>query len=247
MRTRSCSIDRLGAPVATLLLLAAATVAHAQMSRPAPPYLQTGGQFISVGVTFDEAALRKTLPPNVRPTPGFTGGINIYQVPAGYPLAPYSAAYLWADVEGYDAPGGAKGRWMLHGVYGPEPVPTAIREHLGWPVRAGGSRSEATDRGTRRVALLGDREVLWVEIKTSSGPCQPIKGSVNYLSQAGPSRTLMINEIPYVGEACGAEAIAVKVQAPEGDTMNVFAPTAVLWVRELKGFTFSLGRPRPAE
>ncbi len=213
------SVNKLSTIIGTLLLLPTATVAHAQMPRPAPPYLQANAQFISVGVTFAEAALRKILPPNVRPTP------NIYQAPAGYALAPLLRNVPVGRYRGYDSPDGAKRRWMLHGVYGPEPVPTALRENLGWPVRVGASRSEMTERGKRGLALLGDREVISVEIRPSTKPCRPINGTVNYLSQLGPSKKLVLNEIPYVGELCGAEAIAVKVQAPGASHSHSAAPS----------------------
>lgn len=233
--------------IGTLLLLATAALAHAQMPRPAPPYLQANAQIISVGVTFAEPALRRALPRHITPAPDFTGGINIYQAPAGYGLAPYSAGYLWADIEGYDSPAGGKGRWMLQGMYGPESVATLLREHFGWPVRVGASRSETTERGKRGVVLLGDREVISVEIKASSGACQKLNGKANYLSQLGPTNKLVINEIPWVGEFCGAEAIAVKVQAPDGDPINALTPTGVLWARETRNFTFSFSRPKPVD
>lgn len=247
MAIRSCVINNLSAATGAVLLLVTVTVAQDQMQLPAPPYLQAGAQVITAGVTYDEAALRKMLPPNVSPTPKFTGGINIYQAPAGNNLALYSAAYLWVDIEGYDSPEGTKGRWMLQGMYGPEPVPTALRENLGWPVRTGGSRHETTERGKRGIGLLGDRVVMSVEIKPSTAPCKPIKGTLSYLSQLGPSKTLVVNEIPYVGELCGAEAIAVKVQAPNGDRLNTLKPTEVLWAGEIKNLTFSFSRPKPVQ
>ncbi len=229
------------------LLTVTATVGRAETQVPAPPYLQTGAQFITVGVTYDETALRKLLPKNVNPTPKLTGGINIYHAPAGYSLAPYSSAYLWVDIEGYDSADGTKGRWMLQGMYGPEPVPTAVRENLGWPVRAGGSRLETTERGKRGVGLLGDREVMSVEIKPGAEPCQAVKGTLNYLSLVGAAKKLVVNEIPYIGEFCGAEAIAVRVQAPDGDLLNTIKPNGVLWAGELKNATFAFSRPKPIE
>jgi hypothetical protein len=240
-------INRAIYAVGIVLLLVTVAGAQAPTTVPAPPYLQTGAQFVTAGVTYDEAVLRKVLPPGVNPTPKFTGGINIYQAPMGYGLAPYSSAYLWVDVEGYDSPDGSKGRWMLQGMYGPEPVPTGIRENLGWPVRAGGSRHETSDRGKRGIGLLGDREVISVEIKPGTKGCQPIKGTVNYLSQLGPSKKLVVTEIPYVGELCAAEAIGVAVQAPDGDPLNAIKPSGVLWAGEFRNATFSFSRPKPVE
>lgn len=242
-----CSVHRLAALIGIGLSLTTATVVHAQVARPAPPYLQANVQLISVGVAFNEAAVRAVLPPGITPAPGFTGGINIYQAPTGYPLTPYSGAYVWIDIAGYDSPVGAKGRWILEGFYGPEPVPAAIRENLGWPVRAGASRFETTEGGKRAVALLAEREVISVDIQPSTGACRPIRGKVNYVSQLGPSRALIVNEIPYAGEACLATATAVKIEGPDGDPINELAAVRILWAHELTSFTFSLSRPRPVE
>jgi hypothetical protein len=40
------------------------------------------------------------------------------------------------------------------------------------------------------------------------------------LLQLGPSKTLVVNEIPFVGEACGAEVMNLSVKAPEGDALQ---------------------------
>src|SRR5215213_4440669 len=53
-----------------------------------PPYQIAGGNGVSVAVVWDEAAIRKALPPGVEPVKGMTGGINIYSVERGYVIGP---------------------------------------------------------------------------------------------------------------------------------------------------------------
>ena len=84
-----------------------------------PPYQMAGTNHVLIGVVWDEAAVRKVLPPGITPVKDMTGGINIYQAERGYVIGPYQSAYFWVDVEGFDSPEGIKGRWMLAGVYGP--------------------------------------------------------------------------------------------------------------------------------
>src|ERR1700744_2692803 len=86
-----------------------------------PPYLVTGLNGVGINVVWDEAAVRKALPHGIEPGKEMTGGINIYSVERGNVIAPYSAAYFYVDVEGFDSPDGIKGRWMLAGAYGPDP------------------------------------------------------------------------------------------------------------------------------
>ena len=42
-----------------------------------------------------------------------TGGITITSIERAYMFGPYSVAYFYVDVEGFDSPEGIKGRWML--------------------------------------------------------------------------------------------------------------------------------------
>jgi len=43
----------------------------------------------------------------------------MYTADESYGLPPYSSSFMALDLEGFDAPGGAKGRWMLTGLYSP--------------------------------------------------------------------------------------------------------------------------------
>jgi len=60
-------------------------------------------------------------------------------------------------VEGFDTPEGFKGRWMLAGVYGPEPVAAkALSRHCGLPVPHNQKIRDAIDTiGKKGVLLLG--------------------------------------------------------------------------------------------
>jgi hypothetical protein len=107
--------------IAGAALAVAAVTSKAEEKIQPPPYEIAGGNFVILGVVWDEAAIRKALAPGIQPVSGMTGGINIYSVERGYVIGPYSAAYLWVDIEGFDSPEGIKGRWMLAGAYGPQP------------------------------------------------------------------------------------------------------------------------------
>ncbi len=120
-----------------------------------PPYQMTGGNHVFVGVVWDESAIRGALPSGVMPVPGMTGGINIYQVAQGHVIGPYQSAYLWVDVEGYDAAPGMPARWMLAGIYGPDPkTATALSKYYNLPVRVGSSRFEPTAYGKQYCGRL---------------------------------------------------------------------------------------------
>ncbi len=223
--------------------LGAHFAASAQDKAPPPPYQNADADFILIGVAWDEAAVSKVLPPNVKPVPGATGGINIYTVGKGFGIAPYSSAYFWVDVEGYDSVDGTKGRWMLTGVYGPnEKTTAAMRDGSFFPVRNGTAKVEATAQGRRATGMIGDKPIVVGEIRLADEPCSVLAGQVNY-PVLSSSKQVMINVIPYVGEACKSEPVSVDVVAPAGDAFAAFKPVKLLWALELKNASMSFHSP----
>ena len=88
-----------------------ATVAPSSMAQdeaPPPPYVMTGASGVVIEVTWEEAAIRAVLPKGITPVADMAGGIVIYQAAKSYGLGPYSSAYFYVNVEGYDSPDGIK-------------------------------------------------------------------------------------------------------------------------------------------
>src|ERR1700684_4579357 len=89
----------LGIPVmAGVALAVASTPSKAADQIQPPPYEITGGNGVVVSAVWDEAAIRKALPPGIEPVKGMTGGINIFSVERRYVIAPYSATYFYVDI-----------------------------------------------------------------------------------------------------------------------------------------------------
>jgi len=229
--------------IASSLSLCAAVLslesAQAAGQPPAPPYLVAGTNHVIVGVVWDEAAIRSSLPAWITPVEGMTGAINIYQAERGYGLTPYQSAYFWVDVEGYDSPSGVKGRWMLQGVYGPNEVTSAaLKQYVGLPVRNGTSRFEQTSQGKAAIGTVNGHDFVTVVIKPSND-CEAGAVTLNYPSKMG------LTEIPAAGTVCKAEPISATVYAPKGDPFAAFQPVKVIWAIEFKDGAFSITRPRP--
>jgi hypothetical protein len=212
-----------------------------------PPYQMTGGNHVFVGVVWDEPAIRTALPSGVRPVAGMTGGINVYQVAQGHVIGPYQSAYLWVDVEGYDAAPAMPARWMLAGVYGPDPkTAKALSQYYNLPVRIGSSRFESTAQGKRAIATLNGRDILNVEIKSRSDDGSVGTFLLHYLSQLAPNGELIVNQIPGVARTREAEVIAVSIDAPSGDLFASFPIKQTAWAVEVLDGSYSFSFPRPA-
>ncbi len=221
-------------------LISASGITFAADNKPVLPSQMIGTQHVIVGVAWDEAVVRKALPEGMTPVAGAPGAINIYTAPKGSGIAPYSSVYFWVDVEGYDAPDGTKGRWMLTGAYGPnEGTSRLLREVNHLPVRNGTSRAELTADGKRAIGTVNGNDVVVAEIKSSSEPCASAGGVLNY-PVMNPSKQVLVVTIPYFGDFCKAEPVSVKVTAPEGDPFAAFKPVKVLWAAEFKNGNFAI-------
>jgi hypothetical protein len=236
----------MGAIAVAALALSAPTSKAEEKIQP-PPYQMAGGNFVFVNVVWDEAAIRKALPPGIQPVSGMTGGINIYSVERGYVIGPYSAAYLYVDIEGFDSPEGVKGRWMLAGTYGPQPkTSAALKAYYGLPVRPGSSRSDATADGKRAVATVDGHDVIIAEIKSLPEPCEAGAISVNYESLSPATKQVSVLKIPFVGDVCKAEPVSLKITAPPGDPFSAFPIVKVVGVSDIRNGSFAFTVPQPA-
>lgn len=226
------SFSRIGV---ALTAAVSAVLATADDKLIPPPYVVTGLETITTGVTWDEAAVRSALPPGVVPAKEMTGGINIYKAAGGNGFGAYTAAYLWVDLEGLDSSDGTKGRWMLAGVYGSQKVMAILQEFYGLPVRNGSSRYEANASGVRAVGASGGRDLVIVEVKIDLSKCEPGGGGVSYLSQMPRTKHFVVLSDAFWGELCPAEVGSVRIIAPEGDPFAQFKPTRINWSIQFKG------------
>jgi hypothetical protein len=212
-----------------------------------PPYQVAGANGVGVGVVWDEAAIRKALPPGIEPVKGMTGGINIYSAERGYPMGPYSAVYFYVDIEGFDSPEGIKGRWMLAGVYGPEAkTSAALKAFYGLPVRPGTSRVEPTADGKRAIGSVNGQDFVTAEIKLVPGPCKAGDALLNYVSLSPQAEGISVIKIPFVGDSCKAEPVSAKVTAASGDPFSAYPISKVIRAGEFKNASFAFTSPQPA-
>jgi hypothetical protein len=176
-----------------------------------------------------------------------TGGINVYQVAQGHVIGPYQSAYLWVDVEGYDAAPGMPARWMLAGVYGPDPkTATALTKYYNLPVRVGSSRFEPTAQGKRAIATLDGRDILTIEIKSRPGEGAMGTFLLHYVSQLVSNGDLIVNQIPGVARTREAEVVSVSIDALPGDLFASFPIKRTDWAGEVLDGSYSFSFPRPA-
>lgn len=188
---------------------------------PPPPY-QTMAEGFGVQLVYDEAVVRRMLPPGIEPADGMTGGLNLYTADLGYGLTPYTAVYFYLHVKGLDSADGAHARWMLQGVYGPDPrVPAALHRHYGMPVRVGESRLDARADCTVGTGTLAGRDMVRIEVRTRPATFAPTAGIVHFGGRLERTGEIVVMQMPFLGEVCELEPVSFEVLAPPGDPMNL--------------------------
>ena len=196
---------------------------------PAPPYYISRGEYVVIGIAYDESRLKKLAPAGVQMAPGATGVIVMYTASESYGLPPYSSSWMGLDVEGFDPPGGGKARWMLTGLYSPGNVAAALAKYFNYPTREGSTRLERDGRRVVIVGSMGGQELIRAELVLKAEPCQRVSGMIHEVTPKPGADTMQLIKIPNVGDWCAAESTKVEIRAPAGDPFGQLNPVKVLW------------------
>jgi len=218
-----------------LSLAAIPFVSAAEEEVPPPPYFISRGEYVVIGIAYDESRIKRMAPAGLQMAPGATGEIIMYTAGESYGLPPYSSSWMGLDVEGFDAPGGLKARWMLTGLYSPVSVTAALAKYFDYPTREGSTRIEREGRRVVAVGTLGGREIIRAELMLKSEPCQRSLGLIHEVTRRGGTGPVQVIKIPYVGDWCAAESTKVEITAPASDPFGQLNPVKVLWAGYLYG------------
>ncbi len=161
-------------------------------------------------------------------------------------LVPYAASYLWINIDGFDSPDGTKGRWMLQGWYGPEPVPTAFRTQLGFPVELG--VTQVGREGNRIHATLSSNgpDLIAATIALKEGGPSAAGGVLHYpawrRNLTGAASTgkpdVVVNRIPFAVEVTAASPVSLEFHFRDTDAAKVLQPKRLLDAFHVKGTAF---------
>jgi acetoacetate decarboxylase len=238
--------------LASILIMALTIPTGAQQREttvPRPPYLILNHEHLVILFEADESALKALLPTGIKAAPGNVVGLNMYRTQEAVGLVPYTASYLWIDIEGFDSPDGTKGRWMVQGWYGPEPVPSAIRNYMGLPVQLGVTNYQR-DGDRVHAALSSDGvNVIDAIITLKDAPIHKV-GFLNYpalgrnLTQPAPS-AFVVNRIPGASEITPATPVSMEFHFRENDAAKALQPRRSLNALYIKGAASAFVVPEP--
>lgn len=213
--------------------------------KPGPlPWSVATGDYVLIGVQWDEATVRQALPAGIKAAADLSGGVALYKTTSGFGAGVYDGAYAFVNVEGFDSADGSKGRWIMQGAYGPnEALSAAIREAYGWPVRNGSVDYEETVTGKRAALTVGGTRMIEMNVNISAMPCPAVAGVAHYVGKAKSAGKFTLNQIPFTGQWCGAEPVTLNVVAPASDAFSRFVPAKVLWAGQFKSGAVAFSVP----
>jgi acetoacetate decarboxylase len=239
--------------LASILIMALTIPTGAQQREttvPRPPYLILNHEHLVILFEADESALKALLPTGIKAAPGNVVGLNMYRTQEAVGLVPYTASYLWIDIDGFDSPDGTKGRWMVQGWYGPEPVPSAIRDYMGVPVQLGLTNYQRDGNRVQASLIRDGVNVIDAAITMTDGPTHK-SGFLNYpalgrnLAQPAPS-AFVVNRIPGASEITPAAPVSMEFHFRETDAAKGLQPKRLLNAFYIKGAASAFVVPEPA-
>lgn len=225
-RTIAASLGFTG--IATLFALGADS-AFAQ-DRPGVPWLGAGQENILLITSFNEDVVRSLLPEGLEPVEGATGGIDIFTMAYGWPDGAANVSYIWFDVQGYDAPDGTPGSYVISWQSQDE-INSSIDGALGWLTRAGGAELEQDGDIIRGAVVLEGAAIATVELEEDPESCAPVAAEQTYLAHT-PDGALATTYLVWGAVVCEAALASFSFGAPQGDVLAGLEPEILVALTE---------------
>lgn len=220
------------------------TAKKAEPLFPPPPYVTAEGLCVSIGVQWDEAAVKKLMPAVLKPSTPMIGAINICTAQRGL-IAPMAYANFDVELEASPLTSGYPGTWQALGIWGPNPAfVETMRESYGPQIQLGEARITETKTGYRAVGLLNGKEVVAIEVKVADEPCQPVATTIDYVNVRERTGEIILIHFPVAPDICNAEPISAKVTAVAGnELLAALQPKELLYAIVGKNAAISWGAP----
>ena len=177
--------------------------------------------FVTIAATFQPAIVRAALPPNMHPTDEFSGGFSVLLAREGYFVAPFSAAYVWFDVQDHD--GDASPCRFLYRYFNSAQPGSTLADPRAEPGLS--VISEGPDHVTASIGLPG-QSALRLSVRPGL-TAAPLAGIDHYLMDGDATQnSSRIAVIPWAADWCDAEPSAIDLMTPD---LAPLAPERLLW------------------
>lgn len=207
------------------------------------PYQVRCSYFVQVGVEFDEAEVRSALPAAYHPSKSMTGGFCVYRADNGWAITPYSAGFVWIDVDGLDSPAGAKGRCFIAAWYSDKAGAALYRPE--GRVRVGASHPIVSD-GTIVTSAGGPEAAAFrITVRLSGDPPASRSGVHNYVDISQKRR--VARTVAYSHNAARVDPVAIEILTEPPPPLRVLRPRRLIGGFQSFDMALTLGVTTPID
>ena len=218
---------------------------------PPPPYLAYGAHNLLIRYEADEATIRALLPPGLEPASTVVT-LNMYVVPHGLGIPPYTRSYIWADLKGFDAWDGTQGRYVLVGWAEPNEFRAIATILLHWPAEQGVTHIEPDGAAEVRATLrVGDADLIVARASVAEGavgtefanllPYVFVDEAVLAANRLVKRENVGINQVPFTGTALELNPLTLDFAVQDGHPLAGLRPKRLVEAVEVRHGTFALG------
>jgi hypothetical protein len=218
---------------------------------PPPPYLAYGAHNLLIRFEADETAIRNLLPPGLEPASNVIT-LNMYIVPHGLGIPPYTRSYIWVDLKGFDAWDGTRGRYVLVGWAEPDGFRAVATGLLHWPAEQGVTHIEPDGAGEVRATLrVGDADLIVARASRAEGavgkalanllPYIFVDEAVLAANRPVKRKDVGVNQVPFTGTALELKPLSIDFRVPDDHRLASLRPKRLVEAIEVRDGTFALG------
>lgn len=210
----------------------------------APPYQVYHARNFWMGVRFDPAAVRAVLPSGLVPAAGATGGAGV-GLSGPDDAAVVTGAWVYVDVEGFDAPDDRPGRFHVAEFYS-TPYFAFSRANFSRYAEAGGGNAGLQD--DLLTAMAGPPGSPIISIRARVRPNEvtsDISFTLNTLSVLDSGQITFAPIPTFIRKRLAAEPVDLTFSAPSGHPLHALVPRELVWAAHNFDVSLTAGLARP--
>lgn len=207
---------------------------------PAPPYQHLLRDLVTAVFRVDPDRVKPHLPPGVRLAPSNTGLVFVYNVQAGWGMAPYARAFAALALKSHNSPDTGEAAYIM-GAVATAPASQIMRSHYDESVVDGEVEIASSQLTISGRGIVGGQDWMRVRVRTTETAWRFNAGSDRYfaLTAAG----LTAHDIAYAANAANGELLEMTFGDAATPALRAMRPTELLFGQHLPVMSASWSEP----
>lgn len=194
---------------------------------PEPPYHIHGVRMLYLMCRFDPREIARLVPPGLAPSGTGWGVIGLYEAQQGWGIAPFSAAFMTAELAGVDSSDGSPGNYMHSGAFSGvagQVMSTAYNANF----RIGWSKLTVENGRVLGEAGVGEKTLLRMQADITAASTSPMSGVSRYVGRR-PDGGFNSYSVAFTLDSHETTNQKVEFLAGDEDVFRVIEPLEYVW------------------